>query len=49
MTDTQQLISELARVKVLFQARTLALHLGATPPQTLTPAEHLKPLPTTER
>ena len=38
---TQQLLSELARAKALFQARAVALHLGATPPQTLTPKKPL--------
>ena len=44
--DNQQLISELNRVKVLFQARTIALILGAEPPVKVHPAEPLKPLPT---
>lgn len=32
MNDTQALLSELARVKALFQLRTIAAHIGATPP-----------------
>lgn len=36
---TRQLLSELERVKVLFQARAIALHLGAKPPETLPPEE----------
>lgn len=32
MSDTQALLSELARVKALFQLRTIAAHIGAAPP-----------------
>lgn len=32
---TQQTLSELARVKAVFQARTIALILGAKPPEVL--------------
>lgn len=37
MTNPQPLLSELARVKALFQARALAAVLGAKPPETLPP------------
>jgi len=39
--NNQQVLAELTRVKALFQARSIALVLGAKPPQTL-PAEPLK-------
>lgn len=48
MTETQQLLSELARVKALFQARTIAAVLDAKPPQTMTP-EQPKPEHTTKK
>lgn len=32
---TQALLSELLRVKALFQARTLSMHLGVKPPEKL--------------
>jgi hypothetical protein len=32
---TQSLLTDLARVKALFQARAVAMHLGVKPPETL--------------
>jgi len=33
--DPSQIVAELARVKALFQARTIALVIGAQPPDSL--------------